>query len=234
MLEKVRALLTQAEGEADAGHEEAAETFTKKAEKLIAKYGIDAALANERGETREQVTKLVIHVENPYGPDKLNLLISIGVPLRCRIIKIYGGRMARGESKANVFGFPADLERLELLYTSLLLQSQRLMYRQAIPYWDNAAAYRRSWMHGFNVAVYRRLEAAEKGATEAAEAGTALVLADRTALVNTAAQGDFPNAKKSKSNRQLSGSGTGAGYQAGQTADLGGAKVTAGTRKELS
>jgi hypothetical protein len=115
-----------------------------------------------------------------------------------------------------------------LLYTSLLLQagSQLVRQRPSRP-GESVAAYRRSWLHGFAVEVHSRLVAAEAGAVAERShvpppggRSVALVLADRTRLVDRAYTEAFPRVGRARRST-LSGSGFGAGAAAGLRADLG-------------
>ena len=85
-----------------------------------------------------------------------------------------------------VYGFTSDLERVELLYTSLLLQATRdLVYVRPDSWGESTAAYRRSWLAGYASAVYARLLRAEQRAsaeqpTTGTGTSTELVLRDRS------------------------------------------------------
>ena len=134
-----------------------------------------------------------------------------------------------------MLGFASDRARVELLYTSLLLQASSQLARQR-PAWagESVAAYRRSWLHGFAVRVHQRLVEAEARAAESAAAAraspsatgpsVALVLADRSARVDRAYAEEFPQIGRAR-RAQLSGSGYAAGAHAGARADLGGRAV---------
>ena len=72
--------------------------------------------------------------------------------------------------------------------------------RTPVPAWEHKAAFRRSWLAGFRMAVGRRLAEAERraeaqAATRYARAGTStgLVLADRSALVVGAMESTYPH-----------------------------------------
>lgn len=227
VLATVRKLLAKAEaaGVTDAERD----ALTVKAAELMAKYGIDEALAAAREPGRDTVIDKRIVIDTPFAAAKSELFWSVAMPLRCKAVRIET-RLNDGKNRyrytMHIFGFRSDIERVELLYTSLLLQAANGLKNVQAPYGNSGAAYRDSWLSGFATAVYWRLQAAEnKAADEAqsASSGTtsvALVLADRSALVDQAAGSAHPAAHDSRS-RKLSGSGRSAGYQAGQRADLG-------------
>jgi hypothetical protein len=224
LLGRVRKLLAMAEAE---GLTDAArETYNAKAAELIAQYGIDRALVEEAGPTRAAAADLVLEIHPPYARDKITLLASIVAPLGCRLVHRTERRGDGTGHAAHLFGMDADLTRVQLLYTSLLVQQAHGLAVAAPPAWEDARAFRRSWMAGFAVAVQQRLTAAERAAQAAAEpaanTGTsvALVLADRSARVDEHLARVYPRLRPARG-RQLSGSGGRAGYHAGQRADLG-------------
>lgn len=236
LLARVRALLAKAES---TSYPEEAEAFNAKAAKLIAKHGIDQALLAASGQRTDEITTMRVELDDPYTVSKVTLLTFIAQALRCQAIAHGKGRSYR---YAVVVGFASDLERVELLYTSLLLQATTQVVRQhpdstVFGQGESVAAYRRSWFAGFAAAVRYRLEMAERqAATEArstlpAGTSTALVLRDRSDQVKTAVKDLFPNMRSV--NRRISGSGYGNGVTAGQQADLGSPRVDRGQRTAL-
>ncbi len=227
MLDKVRKLLAKAENPACTPAE--AEAFNLKAAELIAKYGVDRAMLAEADPTSDVVGDRVIDLLPPYAIDKCGLLSGVASALRCQAVR----RQTRsGERKAfsmHLFGYASDLDRVELLFTSLLVQASQSLAVQAPPSWENIAAYRRSWLLGFTAAVVTRLRAAEEraaaGVPEPVGRSVALVLADRGAHVDRRMSEVYPKLRFA-SQRRLAGSGRGHGYAAGQRADLGGTKLT--------
>jgi hypothetical protein len=238
-LDTVRKLLAKADGAATPAE---AEVYTAKAVELMARHGIDEALLAAAAPHRDEVAACRIPVADPYSAGKARLLAWTASALRCRAVlhEAGGGRVAA----VTVLGFAADRARVELLYTSLLLQASAQLARQR-PAWagESVAAYRRSWLHGFAVRVHQRLVEAEARAAESAAAARAspaagpsvgpsvgLVLADRTARVDRAYAEAFPQIGRARPAR-LTGSGYAAGSDAGSRADLGGRPVApAGTR----
>lgn len=231
LLSRVRKLLAQAED--PAATEGEAEAFNAKATELIARYGIDAALLASTGRTRDEIGHHLIGVDNPYARDKAHLLTCVASPLRCQTVHHYGA----GTYRVRVYGFGSDVQRVELLYTSLLVQATRQLVAVRPDrdgwYGESTAAYRRSWLHGFAAAVHTRLARAEcQAATErpvsTAGTSTALVLRDRSDQVDAAVEAAHPRLRTMR-RRDLSGSGHGDGYGAGTRANLGQTSL-AGTR----
>jgi hypothetical protein len=240
ILAKVRKILAKAEDPAATPAE--AETYTAKAAELIAAYGIDRALLAAEAPTSDPVGDRVVVLDPPYALDKASLLSSVAVRLRCWSVQRVRYVDQTKEISLHMFGHDSDLLRVEVLYTSLLLQATALLARTPVPAGEHVAAYRRSWLAGFTSAVSRRLAEAEKRARARAEQqerdasrtrSVELVLADRSAAVRRAVEDAYPSLRKAPS-RQLSGSGGRAGWSAGQRADLGGTRVGATGRGAIA
>ncbi|BFU41855.1 DUF2786 domain-containing protein [Krasilnikovia sp. MM14-A1004] len=241
MLDKVRKLLAKAEDEACTPAE--AEAFTAKAAALIAKYGIDQALLADVVPSADVVGDRVIAMDAPYARDKAGLLAGIAHALRCRTVR--RTQHTPGDGKLismHLFGFGADLDRVELLYTSLLVQAAHALAAAYVPWGEHPATYRRSWYAGYATAIHRRLREAEARAEADAEhahtaarhsgRSVALVLADRSALVDRAQAAAYPKLTAGRA-RRLSGSGDRDGYAAGQRADLGTTRIGRARRKAV-
>lgn len=218
LLARVRKLLAMAEDPACTPGE--AEAFTAKAAELIAKYGVDQAMLAVADPAADPVGDRVVTIEPPYAPDKSALLAAVAAPMRCRVVVLE----RRGRTRSHLFGHRADLERVELLFTSLLVQAAHGIAASPVPAGEHAAAYRRSWMAGYTAAISGRLWAAERSAA-AETPGAELVLVDRTGLVERRRDEMYPRLARMRP-RRLRGGGMARGYQAGQTAHLGGGEVT--------
>ena len=128
LLARVRKLLAKAE---DAGVTAAeAQALTAKAAELMAKYGIDRALlAAERPET-DRPTDRVIDVGNPWARVQAHLLCGLASALRCQCVIL--PRPGPG-ARIHMFGFSSDLERTDVLYTSLLVQMWQGLAAAQVP-----------------------------------------------------------------------------------------------------
>jgi hypothetical protein len=227
LLDRVRKLLAKAEDEGCSPAE--AEALTAKATDLMARYGIDRALLGAIRPETDRPTDRVFTLVNPWGDVKRQLLAGLATALRCQCVQT---RAAEG-TRLHVFGYLSDLERADILFTSLLVQMARALAGQAVPgTGGEARAWRRSWMLGFCSAVVTRVRAAEEAAVATAAAGTEtaadgkraeLVLADRSLVVRRQVAAAYPRLRKARVT--YSGNGYGAGYREGQRADIGGAKL---------
>jgi hypothetical protein len=237
MLAKVRKLLAKAEDPATTPPE--AEAYTAKAAALMAAYGIDRALLALADPSLEVVGDLVVVVDRPYAADKADLLSTVASALGCRVVRRTRYPDGVKELSLHLFGHASDLQRAELLHTSLLVQALHALARTPVPSWDHPAAFRRSWLAGFTQSIGRRLveveaSAAAGAADRFARHGTssALVLADRSHAVETARDQAYPQLGRA-SPRRLSGTGRREGWSAGQRADLGDTRLTGGRRQRL-
>jgi hypothetical protein len=213
LLARVRKLLAKAEDPACTPAE--AEAFTAKATELIAKYGVDRALLAAEHPALDPVGDSVVPLDPPYALDKAGLLAAVAVPMRCRVV-----RKTRDGVQVHLFGHAADLERVELLFTSLLVQAAHGLAAVPVPAHEHAAAFRRSWLAGFAHAIGGRLREAEQAA-EAAAPGAALVLVHRTDLVERRMAEAYPKLRTA-GRRRLAGGGLEQGYSAGLAASLAG------------
>lgn len=225
MLAKVRKLLAKAADPATTPAE--AEAYTAKAAALAAAYGIDQALLAAADPSRDPLGDRQVPLEAPYATDKGDLLSVIAHELRCRAVRRIDRTTVHTEVTLHLFGHASDLDRVEVLFTSLLLQATRDLTRTPVPRGQHAAAFRRSWLAGFTLAIRGRLADAERRATAdaaprfaAAGRSSALVLASRTELVESAMHDAYPRLRTARP-RVLTGAGGRHGWDAGQKADLG-------------
>jgi hypothetical protein len=228
LLDRVRKLLAKAEDEGCSPAE--AEALTAKAAELMARYGIDRALLGALRPETDRPADRVFTLANPWGDVKRHLLAGLATALRCQCVQT---RSDQG-TRLHVFGYTSDLERADILFTSLLVQMARALAKEAVPgCGGEARAWRRSWMLGYAAAVVARVRAAEETAVASASAGadgdaangqsTALVLADRSLVVRRQVSAAYPRLRKTRVT--YSGGGYGEGYREGQRADIGGQKL---------
>ena len=202
LLDRVRKLLAKAEDEGCAPAE--AEALTAKAAELMARYGIDRALLGALRPETDRPADRVFILANPWGDVKRHLLAGLAMALRCQCVQT---RSEQG-TRLHVFGYSSDLERADILFTSLLVQMARALAQQAVPgYGGEARAWRRSWMLGY----------------AAAGQSAALVLADRSLVVRRQVAAAYPRLRKTRVT--YSGGGYGEGYREGQKADIGSVKL---------
>jgi hypothetical protein len=122
VLAKVRALLAQAESTT---FEAEAETFMAKAQQLIARHAIDTALLWSRSARTTKPVTIRIPIDDPYADQKTLLLHIVAQSSQCRAI------LHDDVALMSVVGFAPDVAACEMLYTSLLVQSQTAMQAEA-------------------------------------------------------------------------------------------------------
>ena len=198
LLGKIRALLAKAESTEFADE---AEALSARAQELMAKYSIDhALLAAETGRTEEPGGRRIA-VDNPYEAPKASLLQTVAQANRCRTV------WSKELGLVTVIGFPADLDAVELLFTSLLVQANSAMLRAGAKRdaygRSRTRAFRQSFLVSYAIRIGERLSeatgqaeqqaAAEQAAASADAGGTDLVpfLAARHQVVDDAVDAMF-------------------------------------------
>jgi hypothetical protein len=177
MLGRIRALLAKAES---TEFPEEAEALSAKAQHLMARHSIDEALlpaAAADGPTARR-----IGVDRPYEGAKALLLDAVAEANRCQAV------WSSAFGFSTVVGYEADLEAVELLYTSLLVQADAAMHRGG----SKSKSFRQSFLIAYAGRIRTRLAAATD--EEAAATPEVLpVLATREVAVASAAERMFPS-----------------------------------------
>ncbi len=177
-------------------------------------------------------------MSNPWSQVKAHLLAGLASAIRCACVQLPRSGPGAG-TRVHVFGYASDLERAEILYTSLLIQMAHGLAAAEVP--ANARsvrAYRRSWLLGYTSAVIARVREAEQRAAATARhepAGgksTALVLADRELVVRRECQRAYPLTRRMRVT--YTGTGYRDGYGEGQRADVGTARVNGTAGRALA
>lgn len=238
VLAKVRKLLALAEDPAATTAE--AETYTAKATQLIADYGIDRALLAAADPARDPIGDRIVVLDAPYAADKADLLVTVATRLRCAAVRrTRRGPGLRGSTKElsiHLFGHASDLERSELLFTSLLLQASAAMLVASAES-ARPKAFRRAFLLGYAEVIGARLARVRQETDDDVtrdRPGTSLVLADRAAAVDARFEQEFPRLRTLRMTTS-SGGGLSAGRVAGARADLStlSSRVGSGGRRQL-
>lgn len=208
VLDRVRALLAKAEA-TDFPAE--AESYSAKAQELITRYRIEEVTA-----PAVDVTPFArrIGVDHPYENEKAGLLDAVSRANGCRTV------WSPELGFSTIFGFDADIDAVELLHTSLLVQANKAMTRDE-PAKGKARvkAFRRSFLIAYGIRIGERLrEAAER---EFAGHGDLLpVLRSRDVQVQSAMEKVFPRTVRARSSRVYSLEGWDSGRAAADEANL--------------
>jgi hypothetical protein len=165
MLGRIRALLAKAESTEFA---EEAEALSARAQELMAKYSIDHALLAAESGREETPGGRRIAVDNPYEAPKASLLQTVAQANRCRVV------WSKEVGLVTVIGFPADLDAVELLFTSLLVQANTAMLRAGAKQdaygRSRTRAFRTSFLVSYAIRIGERLSAAAGHAEQEAVA----------------------------------------------------------------
>jgi len=220
LLDRVRALLAKAESTTFPAE---AETYTAKAQELVARHSIDEALLVARsGEAAVVPFARRIGVDHPHEGEKASLLSAVAAANRCHTV------WSSELGFSTVFGFDADIDAVDLLYTSLLVQANRAM-SQSEPPGGKAGrarlrAFRQSFLVAFAVRIGERLARATSAAlTSAAETEAAdllPVLKSRDEQVRESMQRVFPQTVRGRGSRVDSREGWESGRAAADSAAL--------------
>ncbi|PTA48219.1 DUF2786 domain-containing protein [Micromonospora sp. RP3T] len=191
MLDRVRALLAKAES---SGYPAEAEAFTAKAQELMARHSIDAALLAATAERPDRPGGMRLGADAPYAAAKALLIQEVAAANRCESV------WSDDLGFATVLGFPADLAAVELLHTSLLVQATAAMLRgrgersgRGKGGGRRTKGYDESFLNAFALRIGERLRAASTAAAEEhADDRLLPVLAARSDAVRERADQLFP------------------------------------------
>ncbi len=190
MLVKVRALLAQAESTT---FDAEAAAFTAKAQELMARHAIDTTLLWASSGRDERPITIRLPIDDPYAEIKARLLHQVAMRSRCRAVHhVHYGLVS-------VVGFASDVAAAELLFTSLLVQSQAVLQAEGAKAAPGAHTRSRSFRSSFLMSFARRIDqrleeinaAVERGAAAEHEHSLLPVLVDRHDAVDDAVAAMF-------------------------------------------
>jgi hypothetical protein len=206
---------------------EEADAAARAAERLVAKYAIDEALLEAAAQTTSKPESRTMVVDPPYASAKTRLAGAVASAHGVRAIIV---RNTGETHRVIMVGFAADLQLVDLLYTSLLLQATTSVRRQA----ESGRAFRRAFLIGFAAEVGERLNATRQEAVEAAAtASSALALRDRQHDVDDAVREQFPRLRVMRTTVSDRG-GLLAGRRSGADANLAsGGNQVGGTKRSI-
>ncbi len=245
MAAKIAGLLAKAES---TEHEAERNAYLEKAMALQEKYAVDATMAAEAGRGRN-----VIITSRLFCQERNTPLIKAKRELIGGLAHLHRGKafIGPGRSYIKVVAYEDDLDFIDAMYTSMLLQLQTAMARDErgsfsvrlhlghVPAGE-VKGWRVSYAHAYVRRVLSRLTIAKMNRErETAEAekssgapGSALVLASRVAAVDKWA----PSRGKGRGysdNANGNMHGASSGYEAGGRADLGVKRIGSSVRAAL-
>lgn len=213
MLARVRALLAKAESTT---FPDEAEALSAKAQELMSRYSLERIVidsAASPGADPHPAAARRLWLDNPYVAAKALLVGAVAEANRCRTV------LSEGLGFTTVLGDEVDLEIVELLSTSLLVQATRAMVSAGSQITRTGRSRTRSYRQSFLIAYATRIgerltTARDVGAAAVADPARLLpVLAAREQVVDELFESMFP--------RSVSRSysvGNAAGWHAGRAA----------------
>ena len=220
--DRVRKLFAKAQSTTS---EHEAEALLARAYALLAKHGIDEAVAKSgAGTNSSEIGTWTFEATGKYPLDQILLVNQVATVLHCSPIKM-------GRTTLIVYGARRHLDRVEML-AGMLVAYMLAMAGVAVnpnPRSVSTVTYRKSVMLGFIVTVGERLAAAEKSAVDDTgdTTGTEVVLASDARRAAQAMAREYPLARDAGSARR-STAGYEAGVEAGSRVDLGGERRVGG------
>ncbi|WP_370943467.1 DUF2786 domain-containing protein [Amycolatopsis sp. cg5] len=211
MLARVRGLLAKAES---TGFPEEAEALSAKAQELMTRHALDRVLVEADADTEDLPSARRLWLDTPYVDAKAMLADAVARANRCKLIFSQWGFVT-------IVGDENDLDAVELLTTSLLVQATRAMVASGKQSSTRSRSFRQSFLVAYATRIGERLtKATEATIAESADAGRLLpVLASHQAKVDKVFDTMFPTVR-GKSVSVGSGEGWHAGLAAADRAQL--------------
>jgi hypothetical protein len=215
VLARVRGLLAKAESTTFG---EEAEALSAKAQELMARHALERALVEARPDGSGPASTASVRrlwLDAPYTSAKSSLVHQVAGANRCRAVSLAALDLV------TLVGWPTDLDTVELLVTSLLVQAGRAMAAARSPASRTGGSRTRSFRHAFLLSyatrIGERLREADAVAQEEAvrQSGAALlpVLAARGEAVERTTTALFPTITTKRFSV-----GNAAGWRAGREA----------------
>lgn len=224
VLGRVRGLLAKAESTSFAAE---AEALSAKAQELMSRHAIERAVLDAETHAAPSVTGRRLWLDNPYLAAKSLLVSEVAAANRSRAVSY------ERLGFVTVLGDDVDVEIVELLTASLLVQATRAMLGVATRPTGRGPSRTRSFRHAFLLSYATRIgeRLGETAADSVASAGTALVpvFADRARAIDERFDELFTHTV-SRSFSVGNAEGWGAGRAAADRAELGTGRRAVGQR----
>ena len=189
VLSRVRSLLAKAES---TEFPKEAEALSAKAQELISRYALDRLTLTQDAADDHELTTSRMWIEPPYLLAKAMLINAVASANRCRSV------LTREFGFSTIVGDAADIEAVELISTSLLVQASGAMlgHGSLVDRWGTSRtrSFRQSFLVSYAVRIGERLQAAtDKAAADTGRSGQLVPLLRRRAeRVDAAMNSMFP------------------------------------------
>ena len=217
-LTRVRALLAKAESTESA---EEAEALSAKAQELISRYALTQLLDEPVDDAdRSRVSVRRIWIDAPYVSAKADLIHQVSMANRCRAV------FTEKLEFVTVLGAAGDIDAVELMTASLLVQAQTAMlaHGSRSDGWGTSRtrSFRRSFLLAYADRIGQRLRAAAAEVVRQTGDEKALVpvLRRHEAQVDAACADLFPHLSKGRRSSVSNAEGLAAGRAAADLASL--------------
>jgi hypothetical protein len=224
VLGRVRGLLAKAESTSFAAE---AEALSAKAQELMSRHAIERAVLDAETHAAPSLGGRRLWLDNPYLGAKSLLVSEVAAANRSRVVSY------ERLGFVTVLGDDVDVEIVELLSTSLLVQATRAMLGAATRPTGRGPSRTRSFRHAFLLSYATRIgeRLRETAADSVASAGAALVpvFADRARAIDERFDELFTHTV-SRSFSVGNAQGWGAGRAAADRAELGTSRRAVGQR----
>ncbi len=214
VLATIRALLAKAESTEFAAE---AEALSAKAQAMMTRHAIDEALLHAGDLDDVEVVSHRVLIDSPYPSEKVHLLSAVGRANRTRVV------WAEELALATVVGTPVDVDQVELLFVSLLIQSTRAMAEAGTAdpgSFDRSPRFRRAFLTAYAVRIGERLSVADAETTASYGAELVPVLRRQQDAVDATLQRLFPHTREMSSTRSYDRRGWEAGRRAADRATV--------------
>jgi hypothetical protein len=187
----------------------------------MTRHAVDVALLGAGSPSAGGVATRRVHVAEPYVRAKMQLLAAVAEANDVRLV------WYQSLGIANLVGNPPDIDAVELLFTSLLLQVAQALSAAERPLGMRSAdrSFRRAFLLGYAHRVGERLQTARRRATEEAVSAHGVdllpVLRSRQAAVEERVAELFPRLRTTRSRAPVDAGGWYAGRAAAERADVG-------------
>lgn len=207
---KIAAMLAKAHGKGTTIEE--ARAFEEKAAYLMNKLGIEESELRVKTKSDEKPISEVFKKFAPYANSKEELLVAVANCLGGRVVLLRDG------VEMHVFAFSGDLDRIKMMYFSLLAQMHIEAATLAIPKNVGKRVYTNSWLKGFVYGASKRLQRAYGKANSEANA---LVIYDRDSKVQAEMKRVFGKLVTKSMSAATDSQGFNDGVKSGLAADVG-------------
>lgn len=218
MIERVRKLFAKAES-TTSQHE--AEALFAKAYELLAKHGIEEAMARGTSDESGQIDTWTFTAKGSYKLDQIHLVYAVAKALHCDGV--------RSGDSVILYGAKRHLTRVEMLAGFLAAYMLGNLASLPTPLGVHATTYRKSAMTAFHRTVAKRLREAEASAMDDAgdRTSTEIVLVSDAEKASNAMHEAHPRLGAATKRR-----GSTVGFEAGEShgnrVDIGGTSLSGG------